>query len=443
MNNMLNKSISLKWFYIKLMIMFISFFEVTYVNKIEQLPALGIYIIIISFVYVIQLHKNIFTIIPAFFILISNYSIVMANYFSDIESFFTSDANNAVSITGLKVICVFMTILITLYNEKNKQFDSNEKIEFTTVAIEKKEGHILIAVMYLFIIAFIAIFGILRPDTKGVRGSTSTLYEYSTIFFIVGFYYFSYINMYKKISLLLMLIIIIQDLFYGGRATAIQIALIIYIFYIQKSFKPNYKIIIPLAITGFLVLSGVGMFRANFQFSTNSILNIVKSLGEKNLTLDTAFSAYYTSLTFIKTKSILTYPERIHIFINWLFSIFLGGNAVANSNVAVITRRYFVHYAGGVLPFFGYFYFGYVGVILLAVVVSIYFNTMIQFNQKSVFYKCALLYVSISVPRWLLYSPSSLFRGVFLVAVLFYFTKFANKILLLNKYSKPIVDRKE
>ena len=288
----------------------------------------------------------------------------------------------------------------------------------------------LILIFNAELLFFILLFGFVRPEVKGERGSPSTMYEYSIIFFIVGAYYFFDIKIYKITSIILMILYSLQNLIYGGRITALQELFIIFILLFQKNIRPNYKKIFPLAITGFIIFSAIGIFRANISVSSDSLSTTINTLTERKLTLDTAYSSFFTSLTFVKTENILFFKERMNIFFNWCLSIILGGSIVSNCNLAMITFNYYYHCYGGILPFFGHFYFGYIGVILFSVVTSLYVNAMNNFNQKSDVMKCILFYISITTPRWYLYSPSNLFRGSMLVVVLFVATKHINELLI-------------
>lgn len=418
------KSVSMIDFYIKIVFTVMSGLSLLFVYRVSQLPVYGIYIIFLSIYLLVKSHKNIFTFIATFFLFWSNYSIVVANYFTNLDSLFLCDSNDAVSIVGLKIICLFTTVLILLIG--NYKIDTAQHLHIRA----EESGHILIAIGYLLILIYILVFGFVRPNTEGERGSPSAMYEYSIIFFIVGSYYFFDIKIYKIISVVLMLLYALQNTLYGGRVTALQELLIIYILFFQKTIKPNVKKILPLAITGFIIFSTIGIFRASTSFSSASLTTTANTLAERKLTLDTAYSSFFTSLTFIKTENILNFVERMSIFRNWCLSMIIGGSAVPNCNLAMITYNYYYHCYGGVLPFFGHFYFGYIGVIFYSVVISVYMNALYCFHNKSDIIKCVLFYIAVTTPRWYLYSPSNLFRGSMLVIILFIATKGVNELLV-------------
>lgn len=104
---------------------------------------------------------------------------VVASYFMNLKSLFLRDSNNEISIIGLKIICLFMTALILLIKDY--------KIDITPplYMCDRESGHILIAIGYLLILAFILVFGFVRPNNEGERGFPSTMYEYSIIFLLL------------------------------------------------------------------------------------------------------------------------------------------------------------------------------------------------------------------------------------------------------------------
>ena len=103
-------------------------------------------------------------------------------------------------------------------------------------------------------------------------------------------------------------------------------------------------------------------------------------------------------------------------------SILIGGGKIPNSNLATFTHKYYLHYYGGVLPIFAHFYLGYLGVILLAMYLSILLNKFILGKCERKFSgirKCIGIYITSTVPRWYLYSPTSITRGILIFVVVY------------------------
>lgn len=412
----------------KTVVLSTSLFMMIICSNVSTLKNLGIYIVILSMLYMIELRNHILSFIVGFFLAWFNYSIVYANYFSKINSFFLGDAYNEVSVTGLRVLCLFVTILYVLSDFELLSAKKSEYIDFSY----NSESSSILTIGYIFVLTFILIYGFSRPTVSGERGSPSTIYEYSISFFIVGYYYFRHHKLYTIISSCLLLLFAFQNLIYGGRITALQELIIFLVLFVNKNTMPDYKKILPLGGIGLILFSAIGFFRANTGLSSELFVETINGMKKTGLALDTSYAAYYCSLTFIKTEDILPLSQRIVIFENWIISQLLGGSLVPNSNVAAITREYYMHYMGGVLPFFGHFHFGYIGVFLFSIIPCLYINKLSIFNTISGRNKCILLYFAVTTPRWYLYSPSPLIRGALLTLVLFWVTELANKALIKN-----------
>lgn len=409
----------------KLTVLFASFTLITRFGDIAHLKLMGVYIVIVSLLLMMELRKNVLTFMVGVFIAWFNYSIVFANYFSGKDDFFLTDAYNEVSITGLRVLCCFITCVYLIVDADKGRVDEDAKLEFRSEEVVSS----VIAVAYLLALCFILLFGFAAPSAAGERGSISAIYEYSILLFIIGYYLFWRYKWYMIISSVLMMLFVLQNVIYGERATALQELIIFYVLFINKKQAPDFRKLLPLGICGVLIFTAIGMERANFSLSSEQLSRTAKSLRQSGMTLDTAYSAYFCSLTFIKTEVIIPQAERIKVFFNWFLSMFIGTGMVGECNVPVITRKYFMHYYGGVLPFYGHFHFGYIGTNAFSVIPAVYLNIIGKFNQAKGAFKCVLLYFVVTAPRWYLYSPSPLIRGALLMFVLYFVTLFADKIL--------------
>ena len=403
-------------FIIKSSIIILSLICLGFINDPYDIKWGAVYLLFLNLYLLWITRKNIFTLIISSFLLWFNYSIFVANYFIDLDTIFIQDAYTNEAMIGYKIILTFFTIVCIFV----------KRIENRTGKIQLQstiKGNILLGRLFLLILTGILIFGFDRPSAGGERGNPSTIYEYSIIIFIVGNYFFSWKREYKIGSTVLFLFYTLQNLLYGGRVTALQLLIVFFLFSVSQKEKINWKKLIPIIIVMFIIFIGIGIFRANFVLSIDSFKAIFGSIFGEAFTLDTAYSAYYTSLTFIKTEMLTNNGRRLELFFKFCLSIFLGGS-VSDSNLAVYTRQFFTHYYGGVLPFCGHFYLGYIGVVLLAILIIKYINSFSLLNNKSSgFLKCFAIYIVATTPRWYLYSPSSLLRGTLIFIIFFWLTK--------------------
>lgn len=381
------------------------------------------YLLALNVLLVFINRKCIYTLIVSLFLLWFNYSIFFANYIYRVDVFFTSWAYSEAAVAGYKIILTFTTVLCVfvksdslVVNEENREDEKPHLLN------DDQPGYAVFGYCYLLLLLLLLIFGFSRPSVSGERGSPSTFYEYSTIVFIVGFYFFKWDKVYKCFSSILLAMFALQNMFYGGRVTALQLLLLLFIV-VYDGKKIPWSRLLPLFIVIFAAFSLIGTMRANARFTlANLVQSFLKSV-QGGYVLDTAYSAYYTSLTFVEVEKFVDVKQRLIMFGSFSLSMFLGGSIVKNSNLAIFTQQYYKHYNGGVLPFFGQFYLGGVGVFLTGLLVSFYMNKMKHANSKTDgLIRCALIYITISTPRWYLYSPSSLVRGVFLLAVVYSIT---------------------
>lgn len=407
-------------------------------SSVDDVAFLGVYLVLLTFYTTIKLRDNIFTFIVSAFLLWFNYSIVCANYFLNLDAFFVSEAYDYEAFQSMVILITFILTLNLFLKDKPSlslvDYSENHSMQ---IFGELDYRAPFIPVVFIIVLIFILVYGFERPDVAGERGSPSTIYEYSVIIFVVGFYFFRGILWYKIASSFLLFCFALQNMFFGGRITALQLLMVVFILFVHTERKVNYKKILPIIGLFFVIFMGIGMMRTSFSLSFETLKDVlIVSRGEA-LTLDTSYSAFFTSMTFLKAESIFQLDGRLHIFLNFLLSQFLGGS-VPNSNLCLITREYFMHYYGGVLPVYWHFFLGYVGVFFIGILIAVYLNVVRTVgNCSHGVVKCAVVYFVVTTPRWYLYSPVPLIRGLTLLILFFLMTKlFVSIFKKLSYYEK-------
>lgn len=433
--NLVQKSINLNMMIFKLIFLSIYIYIFFFVDVLYNIKLCVSFLFFVNIFFIWVNRKNRFVFIISILIFWFNYSIFYANYFSSIQSSFFEDANTLYGIQGYKIVLSFILFLViftptcksNIVGEESRIFDFN-----------MNPGNIL-AVGYLVVLAIILVFGFKRPVEQGERGTPTAIYEYSIILFIVGYYFFTKNKVYKIASTMLLLLYCLQNLAFGGRITALQLLLVLFFVWYDAKKIPWAKII-PIGVICLLIFSGIGEARANFSLSFSSLETSFKSVLKNAGTIDTAYSAYYTSLTFLKVEEFVSSSNRLQLFWAFVKSIILGGS-VPDSNLAKFTMQYYLHYEGGVLPFFGQFYLGYFGIVFFSLIVVFYFIMIQRLDANSSgLKKCLAIYITVTTPRWYLYSPSQLLRGVLLLFIVFYVMKFACNVFI--KANHNILDIK-
>lgn len=435
LNNTFNKNSKKKLIFSKISILriilcvislFLFFYN--YANSFnmsnEDIIITTIMILILSILDVLIFLRNWLMFIIFSCIAYFNYSILMANYISKINNtIFTSFSDEIVAKIGINILLLFMVVVNIILPQRvnNNNFKENYLINK-----ENQNTYLVMGISLVLII--ILILGFSRPDLAGERGTPSQIYEYSLIFFIIGFNF----SGRKKFNIVILSVILflftLQNFSYGGRVIGIQ--LIICWFVMIYSYKTSIGKIVPVIIAFFILMTSIGIFRANFSLTTSSIENAIQKIINEKLTLDTAYAAYYTSLTFIKVEEFNTFVMRIEMFKSFILSMFIGGSRVANSSLAEYTHQFYFHYNGGILPFFFHYYIGWFGVLISGVLTGGYCRIInkIGNNTREVI-KCIGVFLVCHVFRWYLYSPSGLIRGVGLTIIAYYTAYFFDVII--------------
>ena len=357
--------------------------------------------------------KNMLLFLLSFFILYFNYSIIYANFIHWLdENYFTSIITSKVSVVSLNILTFFNLLLFYFV-----RWGKIKILESTNIYFDEKRYSPYIIFSILFFLVFVFIFGFKIPEF-GERGEGSPIYEYSVVFFIFLFYYCGGIKSSINIILFFIFAFSLQCFIFGGRADGIQFLMVSYIMFFL--YKIRKSIVIVLLFVLFGVFSIIGVARGELLMGNFELDSIFTSLVNSGFSLDTAYSAYYTSESFIYVLDLVS-PEKIQLYtIAFIKSIVMGGNLIYS--LPYITHDYVLHYYGGLLPFYFYFFWGRVGIVLSALLVSFYLNMIINIRSNSSGIKKVMaVWITATVFRWYLYSPSALLRGALLMSIVYYF----------------------
>ncbi len=353
------------------------------------------------------------------FIAYSNYSICMADYidmFNEPLAKLTED----VYAISLNILYAFNTGLgIIIPKKEETKYSKRLKRPKPKPILESAKQNNFVFALYTILLIYIFFTGLSAPEEGAQRGEISAIYEYSVTIFIVAFF-FSKGKLQRGILSGLLIAYILKDLLYGGRATSLQLILLFALVFVQH--RLTIKQCLPIMLLGLVVLTAVGSLRGGFTFSGEALLGAFESIIDSRLALDTAYSAYYTSATFIKTASITTTPVRLGMFLSLMLSMILGGSMVPDANLAQYTFDFFPHAFGGMLPYHFYFYFGWFGIILVLFYIRFLFKKVYfepPKEPKTNLNKCLGVYIAITVPRWYLYAPGSLIRGLVILIFIY------------------------
>ncbi len=315
----------------------------------------------------------------------------------------------------LRIVLLFMTTLAAFFPK------------VTEINPPKPKDNVVIFYILIIILVYIGIYGIDRTFSNQYTVNISPMYEYSILLFLFGYFSSGDKFFRKMILVLIMAIYIFQDYYYGGRITSLQIIILAIstIFYEAL----NKKTALLLTIGGVFVNSLIGAYRTSFSLYGFSIWHVLLSLKDRLLVFDTPVYAYYASATHVASTELINIPfrERIISFFNFVVSIFGGGNNNSGNVTKYVSENYFINVGGGLFPTHFYFWFGWFGVIMAALVVCFIFRKICTKNSD--LYSLTAVIVISTIPRWFLYNPLTLFRMIFFVCVLYIIFTYGNRFI--------------
>ena len=377
---------------------------------------IAIYVLFISLFLMYKARKNIAIFIVVMFIAYCNYSILYGRYINpSIASI--NDVLRSTSVDGLAInIMLFFMTCIYFFLKPITKMDFSAGL-----LMSNESSNIIIAWGAIIIILIASIFSY-TPATGDTRAGYSPLYEYSVIFFIVGLYFCgdkeSYIT---KIYRIAMLLYVLRDFIGGHRVPGLQVLIVYFMFFAIQ--RKNYKQVTIAFLFGIILLNTLAIYRSSFSLHDFSIIAGLKNISKHMFAFNTAYFAYFASLTFIATREFFTMSARFSQFLEFLASQIVVGTV--GESLYQISRRYFAHSNGGVLPIYLFYYIGWIGAFLSGKLVSFYLNLINSVDKKSSgIKKVIMVYVIATVPRWYLYSPNQLLRGVLLLSLVYLTAKY-------------------
>lgn len=245
------------------------------------------------------------------------------------------------------------------------------------------------------------------------RGGYTPLYEYSIIFFIFSIYYAFHSGRRLVYFVAFVLLLgVYRDFSLGHRVTGIQLIMVLYVMIFSHYY--TYKRGLIGLFSALILGNAVAVYRSDFEFNIFKIIAKTSDVTQSALfASDSAIYAYVASLTFVSMREILNSSQIINYLVDFLIGIFVSGQY--GETLYSISREYYAHANGGLLPIYLYFYFGMTAPIFIAVIVISYMKIP-EFSRRTL-PTFIFIYIFVTMPRWMIYSPSQLFRGVFLLCL--------------------------
>ena len=387
--------------------------------SIQSNKIFGIFVIIFSLIFLYKTKGNLFTFIIAFFIIYSNYSIFVGEYLVGGElgiPLYQLKTEYHYGI-AIRVLLIFVSIVALFLKPRVV-----EKMNFS---LTPKENILIFYALYLVLI-LIWIFGIDKSASLNTYSvSITPIYEYATLIFLFAIYSSGFKRFRLYILIFMLVFFVLQDFYYGGRITSLQLILLFLVTVFLK--KLSTKIIIFGGIIGILINSVIGVYRNKYSLDSIGVLDIIKDVFNNYFVFDTPVYAYYTTVAHLAATEFMDWSIRIKSFLAFIFAIFNGNNELSDVT-RYVTNNYYFNYGGGLIPTHFYYWLGWLGVILIACILIIILNKV--GTAKKDLWKLISISIVITVPRWYLYTPLSLFRQVFFIVILYYAFLLAHNSLL-------------
>ena len=390
---------------------------------------LGIASIIVSLFLAFKASKSWFLLIIFGFIFYCVYSIVVFHYFDvgSTDSAYAAYNKTTISYQALQVLFIFISCIGVPVVFKN-----SEKESATNALFASKNNYPVIGLICIAALLFILLFGF-RSSSSG-RIDATAIGEYGVIFLILGLF-FCKDNKYLFLTLAAEGIAFCLIGFLGGsRAAGVQYLIVLFVFCIMPHVKRKWLILLPIVLI-IVVMKTIGSMRNNVSFGVSNLYDGFSELASGGFAFDTAYSSYHTSIIFMRLSSELPFSYHISLLGQFFLSIF-GGSLIKNSSLSSFSQSYYWNGGGGTLPHYFYFYLGYIGVFLIAIFTCVLLKVFYLKKQND-YSICFVIFITTTVPRWFLYSPTTFFRGVLVFSLVYFiFHCLTKKEMSTNQVSR-------
>jgi hypothetical protein len=408
------------------LIAYMNFSEITiFSNKV-----CGILTLVFSLLFLYKSKNKLPIFLIAFFILYCNYSIVVGEYLIGGSLGVPMQEVKTVEYYGIniRILLLFMSIV--------SLFLTSKKVKIDAFKITPRDN---IVAFYgsLFALLLILIFGIKRGVMTSYTVSITPVYEYSTLFFFFAYYFSGKSILRKNLIISLIVIFILQDFHYGGRVTSIQLILLL-LLTINVN-KLSVKLILIGGSIGIFINTLIGAYRASYSLDSSNVLGIFGIFIGRYFVFDTPIYAFYSSATHIAAAGLVDIQQRFNLFFDFFLSIFIGNKTDTSDVTRFVSVHYFYNVGGGLITSNFYFWFGWIGVICIAILLVLILNKL--GTGKSDYWKMVTIIIIFSVPRWYLYTPLSLIRPLLLISVLFLVFKATHHVLFKLAGKRTVINQ--
>jgi len=285
----------------------------------------------------------------------------------------------------------------------------------------------------LILVAVALIFGYERHEFDRYVSNAKPIYEYTALGLMMIWYYSKNNTISTILIGLVGIAYILQGFIYGDRSSVVILA-VLYI--TAVGIKYSMRGMTLIAISAVALSSAVAVYRS---FSDSGISQMLRSFLNRGLLLvfsDTASASFYSGIAIVAIREKI--PERFEYLWKFIASIFLGSGfpGLEEANITLLAKTIYPLGGGGLYPSYFYFFGGYVGVIIGAIMLALILR--IVFTGQTPYFLFLQCYMTAMSLRWFLYTPYTLFRSsIFVFSVLFYACLIFSQISKNMKCNEP------
>lgn len=264
--------------------------------------------------------------------------------------------------------------------------------------------------------------GIYNQDVATVRYG---FIDYSLFFAMIA-YFFTKDKKKEYILFFVLILYMLTNLLYGYRLRMLQMSILIFIFYLKDNLKSKYILIA--SVLGFTLMKFFGMLRTHKPIN---FLNFI-GLNSDGVLVTNQGGVFLTSNMFVGLlkDGYIDLIIRGKTFLGNFISFIIPPNysIPAEFHLDNFARQFFSIPGGGFISAYLYVWFGLLGIIMGAYIISRII--LISYNKSGLMKIYSLLAI-ITFPRWYAYSPINFFKmGIW--ALIIYFISYTFSIITLK-----------
>ena len=405
------------------------------VFKIANNTCLGIILLFINTYMLIKYRNNKLLFLALLMVLYFNYSFCIIKYIGTpanlldniYNQLYNYNSTMHIGIVSQILLLVVINIILDVKIDININKDRFKIFNnINTEIIDKKKIVIFLQIILLIILFYHVA---MKIDYN------TAIFEYSIFLFVFAFYFAKDNKKSIRITELILIFFSIYSILCGERIAVLQFLIVDFIMNYME--KMQLKIIITLILAGIIFFTIAGLYGDfldyNFNFEDFTIEYILNVFKERRFALDTSVSAYFSGLSMIDLKGKYGGQERIVDMIIYLTKYTALGSKANYITPEIRVQEYQVNYGGGFLTSYFYFWAEWIGVILISSYIGFLFRN-INKKVKSDYLEMLSVLIVAMLPRWFLYVPTFLFRGIILYTIIYILLIIFNNRIELKRY---------